>query len=120
MVVQQSPADWERLARGSVGPALVAGGRGGLSQARIERLKSLTGSVRFVISGLAEGDWSTIVRFGAEEDVQQPQATVRLAAGVVEQILSGQLTPQMAVMQGMIRMEGNSGFAIQVGAALAM
>jgi hypothetical protein len=118
MTVSQSQADWARFTGGMSG-LFGADSRRPFGRARIERVRALKGSVRFVISGLADGSsWTATLHFGPPPRPAEPQTTVTIAADVVKQIQSGQVNPQVAFMQGQLKLAGDPGLAMQLGMAL--
>ena len=58
-----------------------------------------------------------LVQFGAG-DRAQPRCTVSLRAEDALRLQAGELTPQAAFMQGLVKLEGDLAFAMQVGTAL--
>jgi SCP-2 sterol transfer family protein len=118
MTVAQSAADWVRFTGGMAG-LFGADNRRPFGKSRIERVRSLKGSVRFVLTRLPDGSsWSCTLHFGPPPRPAEPQTTVSLAADVVKQVQSGQLNPQMAFMQGQLKLTGDPGLAMQLGMAL--
>lgn len=118
MTVSQTDADWARFTGGLAG---LFGGdsRRPLGHARIERVRAIKGSVRFVLSGLADGgSWTCTLHFGAGPRPAEPQTTVSLPADLVTKIQSGELNPQVAFMQGQVKLSGDPGLAMQLGMAL--
>jgi putative sterol carrier protein len=120
MTIALSRADWDRFASGAVAPGMMSGNRQGLGESRVQRLKALKGSVRFVVSGFADGEWTSTIHFGAGPRPEQPQTTIRINAEAAEKMQRGELNPQMAFMQGQVRLEGDAALAMQVGMAMAM
>jgi len=118
MIVAQSEADWARFTGGMAG-LFGADNRRPFGRSRIDRVRSLKGAVRFVLTGLPDGSsWSCTLYFGPPPRPTEPQTTVSLSADLVKQIQSGQLNPQMAFMQGQLKMTGDAGLAMQLGMAL--
>lgn len=112
---------WQRLASGSVpGGLMMGGGRQQvLGQTRIQRLKALKGMIRFLVTGLPDGgEMSTLLHFGADPRPAQPQTTIRMNADVAQKLQNNELNPQMAFMQGQLKLEGDAGLAMQVGMAM--
>jgi hypothetical protein len=118
MAAAQSAADWQRLASGALGTGfLTGGGRRGLGKSRIDRIRPIRGALRFVLTGLPDGDWSVTVYYGPGPRPAEPQTTVRVPADVAQKLQSGELNPQVAFMQGQVRLEGDAALAMQVGMA---
>jgi len=115
-----SAADWQRLSTGSVPGGMMMGGRQQvLGQTRIQRIKGLKGMIRFLVTGLPDGgEMSTLLHFGTDARPAQPQTTIRMSAEVAQKLQNNELNPQMAFMQGQLKMEGDAGLAMQVGMAM--
>jgi putative sterol carrier protein len=115
--VYQSRADWEALARlqlaAAGGPQ---SGVGDLTRSRIARLRSLEGAIEFRLATESE-EHRTVVQFGAGERAAS-RCTVSVRAADAARLQAGELTPQAAFMQGLVRLEGDMAFAMQVGATL--
>lgn len=120
MTVSQSDADWARFATGMSG-FLGGDRRRPLGRARIDRLRTVKGAVRFVLTGLPDGGaWTCTMYFGSGPRPREPQTTVTLTADIVGKIQAGQLDPQAAFMQGQVRIAGDMGLAMQLGMAMFM
>ncbi len=118
MTVSQTEADWERFVGGMSG---LFGGdpRRPLGRSRIERVRAINGAVRFVLTGLPDGaSWACTLYFGARPRPAEPHATVTLSTETVAKVQSGQLDPQVAFMQGQVKLAGDPGLAMQLGMAL--
>ena len=84
-----------------------------------ERLSDgFDGSAKFVISGegaeLVDGSGVRAAEDGDEADV-----TMTADADTFQDILAGRLNPTMAFMSGRLRLEGDMGMAMKLGAVLA-
>lgn len=118
LTVVLAEADWARFAGGMAG---LFGGdqRRPLGRSRIEHVRAVKGAIRFVLTGLQDGSsWTCTVHFGPGPRPAEPQTTVTLAADVVAKIQAGQLDPQVAFMQGQVKLSGDPGLAMQLGMAL--
>ncbi|MBI4515112.1 MAG: SCP2 sterol-binding domain-containing protein [Deltaproteobacteria bacterium] len=123
MHVAQSLADWQLFAGGAASTGFMGAGasRRALGKARIERLRNLSGTVRFVVTGLGGGGaWSFVTHFGAAPMPPEPQTTVTVDALTMQRLQSGEVSPQLAFMQGKIRITGDVAVAIQLGTVLLM
>jgi len=120
MTVRMSAGDWERFASGQVGGFMQQGGnRGGLGKTRMEKLKPLRGTLRFALTGLTGGDWCIDLGINGAP-VDPPTATVSMLAEVASEIQAGTLNPQMAFMQGKVKVLGDAGLVMQFGMAMFM
>ena len=118
MTVVMAAADWARFARGMAG---LFGGdtRRPFGRSRIERVRAVKGAIRFVLTGLQDGGvWTCTLYFGPGPRPAEPQTTVTLGADVVAKIQAGQVDPQVAFMQGQVKLSGDPGLAMQLGMAL--
>ena len=117
MRIYQSREDWEAMAR--FGLASRVGGPGGtsdLTRTRIARMKDLDGTIEFRLLA-DDAERCVRVQFGTGEPAD-PRCTVAVRAEDAVRMQSGELPPQMAFMQGLVKLQGDPGFAMQVAAAL--
>jgi len=120
LTIVQTPADWERFTHG-LAHLFTGDPRRPFGRSRIERVRAITGAVRFLLTGVPDGgEWACTLYFGAAARPAEPQTTVTLPADLVTKMQSGQLDPQMAFMQGQIKLSGDMSLAMQLGMALFM
>jgi putative sterol carrier protein len=89
-----------------------------LTKARVQRMKALKGSVEFRMTEAAGGDISVVLCFGGIDKPTTPQATISVKAADAKKMGSGELNPQVAFMQGALKISGDAAFAMQVGMAM--
>jgi SCP-2 sterol transfer family protein len=120
MTVYQSLDDF-RAAAGAIGGGLGFGGPGGqgdLTKTRVSRLKTLKGTMQFKVTDLPDGrEMPVTLQFG-EGERAEPQTVIAIKADDARKMRTGELNPQMAFMQGMIRITGDAALAMQVGMAM--
>jgi hypothetical protein len=113
--VYQRREDWEALARTHLS-GVPLGGRGfDLTRNRIDRLRSVVGTIEFQLTG--ETERSVRVQFGPGEPAP-PRCIVVVGAGDFAKLQSGELAPQSAFLQGLVKVQGDMGFAMLLGTAL--
>lgn len=117
MTIVQTAEQWERFVRGLPAP-FVSDPRRPLGKSRVERLKNILGSVRFVLTGLEGGDWSCLVAFGNTPLEGEPRVTIKVPMATLTEMQQGKLDPQAAFLQGRIQIAGDMGFAMQLGMVL--
>ena len=120
MTISQSEADWARFTAGMAHTGFLSGQvRRPLGRSRIERLRAVRGALRFVLTGLPDGNaWTFTLCFGAGPRPAEPQTTVTVPADLVPKIQSGQIDPQLAFMQEQVKISGDLSLAMQLGTAL--
>ena len=130
VTVVQDIGDWRKAMRvigdkmGQVallGGGLSAGAAGSaqpLTKSKVEKLKTLAGTIKFVMTGGAEGDWAITVKFGTTPMPAQPHATVSFAEDDYKKIVKGELNPQAAFMGGKMKIVGDMAVVMQVGLLL--
>jgi hypothetical protein len=120
MTISQSAEDWGRFT-GGMASLFGPDSRRPMGRARIDRVRAVKGALRFVLTGLPDGgSWTCTVYFGSGPRPAEPQTTITMPADALSKIQAGQLDPQMAFMQGQIKMAGDMGLAMQLGMALFM
>jgi hypothetical protein len=106
------------------GAAAGGGGLGGpggnqeLTRSRVQRMKGLKGSVEFRMTELPEGDLSVVLCFGGLDKPATPQTTITVKAADAKKMATGELNPQAAFMQGVLKITGDAAFAMQLGMAM--
>jgi hypothetical protein len=115
--VVQSVEDWQALAR--AGLAAQVGGPAGatdITRTRVTRLRALGGAMEFRLTS-DEGERKVRLQFGAG-DAAEPRCVITVRADDARRLQAGEIPPQMAFMQGLLKLQGDAAFAMQVGAAL--
>lgn len=119
--VVQTRQDWEALARAELASGGGDGGMpagGDLTRSRVERLRGLRGTLEFRLAA-DDGERRTVVHFGdGTQTPPAPRCTLRLRADDARRLRNGEVAPQAAFLQGLVKLEGDLAFAMQVGAAL--
>ena len=112
----------DRVPPGGPGPA--AGLMRFLTGPRIERLRTLTGTLRFVVTSV-DGDpdrtWSLTLVLGPGEPPDPPdKADCTISVGHADSKLmaEGKLAPPAAFMAGKVKIAGNMGLAMQLGSLM--
>jgi hypothetical protein len=115
--VYQSRDDWEALARAQLASGAANAPMGGdLTRSRIARLRAIQGTLEFRLTDDAS-EQTIQVQLGPG-DRTPPRCTIRVRAEDARRMQAGELPPQIAFMQGLVKLEGDLAFAMQVGAAL--
>lgn len=118
--VYQSREDWEALTRAELAAGGGAPPAADLTRSRLERLRGLEGTMEFRLGtgdGEAAAERRIVVQFGQGERAA-PRCTISMRADHARRLQSGELAPQAAFMQGLVKLQGDVAFAMQVGAAL--
>lgn len=106
------------------GAAAGGGGLGGpgqqqdLTKSRVARMKAIKGSVEFRVTEAEGGDLSVILCFGGVPKPETAQATITVKAADAKKMSTGELNPQVAFMQGALKISGDAAFAMQLGMAM--
>lgn len=121
MTTYQSYADWQ--ASVVSGEARLVPGPGGaqreLTKSRIDRLKLLKGTVRFTFTHFPDGSERGFdLQFGEGERSADPQTVMTMKVEDARKMARGELNPQVAFMNGLIKVSGDMALAMQFGAAM--
>jgi hypothetical protein len=116
--IRQSRADWEVLARAQLAGAGGPPGGADLTATRIARLRGLDGALTFRLT-TDDGMHTVTLDLGPEAHATA-RCTVTVRADDARRMQTGELAPQAAFLQGLVKIEGDLAFAMQLGAALLM
>jgi hypothetical protein len=86
-----------------------------LTQARIELLAGVRGTVRFEVRG--EGGFHLVTHFGPGEPAAQPSTSIAVDRSAYVDLRAGRLNPQDAFLTGQIQVEGDLQLAMQLALA---
>jgi hypothetical protein len=111
--VHQTRADWEALARAAGGATPMGAD---LTASRIERLREIRGTLEF---RLATGDTErrVEVRLGPDDGAGS-RCTLSMKAEDALRLQNGELRPEAAFIQGLVKLQGDVTLAMQLGAVL--
>jgi len=110
--VHQTRSDWEVLASAAGGGTPMGGD---LTASRIERLRAIRGTLEF---RLATGDGERRVEVRLGTDGSGSRCTLSLRAEDALRLQSGELRPEAAFIQGLVKLQGDVTLAMQLGAVL--
>jgi hypothetical protein len=111
--VHQTRADWEGLAQAAGGGGTPMGTD--LTASRIERLREIRGTLEF---RLTTGDTERRVEVRLGPDGSGSRCTLSMKAEDALRLQSGELRPEVAFMQGLVKLQGDITLAMQLGAVL--
>lgn len=93
--------------------------QGELTKSRLDRLKLLKGMLQFTFTHLPEGEeQSFCIQFGDGERPATAQTVLTMKADDAQKLARGELNPQAAFMNGVIKVTGDMALAMQFGAAM--
>ncbi len=110
--VHQTRADWEALAQAAGGATPMGTD---LTASRIERLREIRGTLEF---RLTTGDTERRVEVRLGPDGSGSRCTLSLKAEDALRLQNGELRPEVAFMQGLVKLQGDITLAMQLGAVL--
>lgn len=114
--VYQRRGDWDALVSTQLASGAMSGGPGAdLTRGRADRLRSVTGTIEFRLTG--EVERRIQVQFGGG-DPAPPRCIITLGAVEFAKLQTGELAPQVAFLQGLVKVQGDMGFAMQLASAL--
>jgi hypothetical protein len=93
--------------------------QGELTKSRIERLKLLKGLIQFAFTNLPDGsEQSFCIQLGEGERPTTSQTVLSIKAEDAQKMARGEINPQMAFLNGTIKVTGDMALAMQFGAAM--
>jgi len=110
--VHQTRADWEALAQAAGGATPMGTD---LTASRIERLREIRGTLEF---RLTTDDTERRVEVRLGPDGSGARCILSLKAEDALRLQSGELRPEVAFMQGLVKLQGDITLAMQLGAVL--
>ena len=110
--VHQTRTDWEALARAAGGATPMGAD---LTASRIERLREIHGTLEF---RLATGETERRVEVRLGPNGAGSRCTLSLKAEDALRLQSGELRPEAAFVQGLVKLQGDITLAMQLGSVL--
>lgn len=110
--VHQTRTDWEALARAAGGATPMGAD---LTASRIERLREIRGTLEF---RLATGETERRVEVRLGPNGAGSRCTLSLKAEDALRLQSGELRPEAAFVQGLVKLQGDITLAMQLGSVL--
>jgi len=124
--IVQTVDDWQGAIRSEKGFRLELPGKDDgndqsrglvINQEKIDKLKAVSGSIKFQLKDQEKGNWEITAVFGSKPHTE-PTCTISMNAGDATAMRKGELNPQTAFMSGKINIQGDIGLAMQIGTAL--
>lgn len=82
-----------------------------------EKAGNLRATIQFNLSGEGGGDWAVAIADGTctiiEGQGEKPELTIGMAANDFVEMITGDLQPMVAFMQGKIRLQGDTSLALR-------
>ncbi|HEY7955242.1 MAG TPA: SCP2 sterol-binding domain-containing protein [Polyangia bacterium] len=124
VTMRQSVADWRAVALGEEGAIDLAPPQASpldvlfVDPASRQVMAAVKGTVRFEVTGYNGRTWWMLVKFGAQPEASDPDATIGVDAETYARMLARQLAPPEAYFSGKIALKGDTALAMQLGMAL--
>ena len=124
VTLRQTAADWRAVAVGEAGAIDLAPPQASpldvlfVDPASRQVMAAVQGTVRFEVSGYNGRTWWMQVKFGAQPEATQPDATISVDAETYAKMLARKLAPPEAYFTGKIVLRGDTGLAMQLGMAM--
>ncbi len=122
--MRQTVADWRALAVGEEGPIDLAPPQASpldvlfVDAASRQVMSAVKGTIRFEVPGYNGRTWWMQVKFGAQPEATQPDATISVDAETYAKMLARKLAPPEAYFSGKIVLRGDTSLAMQLGMAM--
>lgn len=124
VTMRQTVADWRAVAVGEEGAVNLAPPQASptdvlfVDPASRQIMATVQGTVRFEVSGYNGRTWWMIVKFGAQPEPAEPDATIAIEAETYAAILARKLAPPEAYFSGQIGLRGDTSLAMQLAMAM--
>jgi hypothetical protein len=122
--MRQPVADWRALAVGEEGPIDLAPPQASpldvlfVDPASRQVMSAVKGTIRFEVAGSNGRTWWMQVKFGAQPEAAQPDATIAVDAETYAKMLARKMAPPEAYFSGKIVLRGDTALAMQLGMAM--
>ncbi len=124
VTMRQTVDDWRAVAVGEEGAIDLAPPQASpldvlfVDPASRQVMSAVKGTVRFEVTGYHGRTWWMQVKFGAQAEAAQPDATIGVDAETYAKMLARKLAPPEAYFSGKIQLKGDTSLAMQLGMAM--